>query len=954
MVSRIAVTITQRYLNIPIHNDAPLSIISLIQDGAVIKQFKVKLALEEVHSWITLDLKEFQGCEWKAEMDNGMLHTEHVILQSDQAAEEKELYREKYRSQFHFSTRRGWMGEPIDFYYEQGQWHLWYEHNPYGSSEFDKITGHAISKDLIHWNEAEAAYEVLQKESKKRDKKLASRLLELPVDGDKDQVKWVCLYEDNTYALGHLKGHRFIAEDERMALWYGSHSGLLTYSAEDSRCILIGFGQAMSYPDMPFNQQLLIPAELKLRTTEQGVRLHAAPVKELQNLRVWQRRWAEIELNELQSFEESLHYRIAPGEWPDIRILPADNKSDDITSDMLDVQLVLDTEVENLLEIELYGIRILLDMGLQLIECQGVAAPLTQGSGKIKLRLLLDKASLEIFACEGQIALSIAVEPLYNQRNIRLLCHRGRANVISAEVFGLRSIWPNPEEKLLINRAVKDNTIIYQSDSYTIFNNRIEDSVYGEPPAYVPDRNTILSPTRVIEEFIWCETPWNDMTRVIDRNNVWHPHYEITSLPDIHSGHATIDAAYRLASDIFYRCGSTEFARPGEEGLWTAGQFQGPGEGFGVWVRDTAHIAIRIGNILDPEGARRSLLFTTIGGFDNGVDGTGMPIVGIWDYYLATGDLTLIKETWVNLKGRIARLEESYDPNQGLIPANQSTSNDAFPEPECGGYSLATEIYFMECFRAMSRMGVYMGEAESQIRDWANMGELLLRNIQRLYWKEELGYYASGPIGSESYLHGYWESSGQEMAMWPRYGIATQEQRRSILDQLPVVAMNEFGVNVFPYRQESNHFCNSAWVVWTSGMAAAAGREGRLELLMTFIAQQVRNSVMNKTFFEAIDYQTGKAWRWPGQLWHAAGFISYFYLGVLGMEYEEHGLTFAPAVPEPLRDLRVENLRYRTAVFDIVVHGWGTQFVMKCNGNQVGQIPADIEGKHIIEFLAVH
>ena len=38
-----------------------------------------------------------------------------------------------------------------------------------------------------------------------------------------------------------------------------------------------------------------------------------------------------------------------------------------------------------------------------------------------------------------------------------------------------------------------------------------------------------------------------------------------------------------------------------------------------------------------------------------------MPIVRIWDYYLATGDATLIRETWSNLKERITRLEERYD-----------------------------------------------------------------------------------------------------------------------------------------------------------------------------------------------------------------------------------------------------------------------------------------------------
>ncbi|WP_219835718.1 GH32 C-terminal domain-containing protein [Paenibacillus sp. R14(2021)] len=867
--------------------------------------------------------------------------------------EEKELYRENVRPQFHFTTEKGWIGGVIGLDWQAGQWHLRYEHRELGSGEPAKRAGYATSKDLIHWHEAEANSDGRHMAYTNAKRPLESQLIELPVDGNRHQLKWLRLYDNQTYELGQFIEQRFIAETARMPFGTGWLANAWTLKEADKRCILVGTGHGNPASESPSEQLLLIPTELKLRTTEQGIRLQAMPVHELERLRIWHRRWSGVDVHHEQRFAQELQFRIAPGEWPDIRILPADNYPDAITSDLLDVELALEAEADTLLDIELYGIGITVDMSRQQLQCQGVTVPLPAVRGTLTLRMLLDTASLELFACEGEAIMSVAARPDYAKRTIQLQCPRGRVSAAAIEVFGLRGIWPKPEARQLIQDAAEDDTVVYRSNSYTIFNHRIEDAVYGEPPAYVPDRNTIVSPTRVIEDFVWRDTEWNDMTRVIDRDSVWHPRAEIASLPDLHTGHATIDAAYRLASDIFYRCGSAEFALQGEVGMWTAGQFQGPGEGFGVWVRDTMHVALRSGNILDPEGARRSLLRTTTGGFDNGVDGTAMPIVGIWDYYLATGDLSLVQETWFNLKRRIAKLEESFDTDQGLVRAEQSTSNDAFPEPECGGFSLATEIYFMEAFRAMARMGAYMEEPEHQVKAWTDMGELLLRNIQSQYWNEEAGYYTSGPIGSDSYVHGYWESSGQEMAMWPRYGIATKAQRKSILDRLPEVAMNEFGVNVFPYRQETNHFCNSAWVVWTSGMAAAAGREGRLDLLTTFIAQQVRNGVMNKTFYEVIDFETGKAWRWPGQLWHAAGFISYFYLGVLGMEYEEQGLIFAPAVPEMLRDLHVENLRYRAAQLEIVVHGWGTAFIMKCNGETVTHMPADISGKHMIEFWAV-
>lgn len=77
---------------------------------------------------------------------------------------------------------------------------------------------------------------------------------------------------------------------------------------------------------------------------------------------------------------------------------------------------------------------------------------------------------------------------------------------------------------------------------------------------------------------------------------------------------------------------------PGNEGLLNAGLLQGKGEGFGVWVRDTCHNAFRIANFLIPDRIRKSLIFVTRRGFDNGSDSVAMPPIAIWDYYLATAD----------------------------------------------------------------------------------------------------------------------------------------------------------------------------------------------------------------------------------------------------------------------------------------------------------------------------
>jgi hypothetical protein len=63
------------------------------------------------------------------------------------------LYKEANRPQIHFSFRHGSLGDPTaKFYYEPtGEWHMFYIYNPFRGGEVS--WGHAVSKDMIHWEE---------------------------------------------------------------------------------------------------------------------------------------------------------------------------------------------------------------------------------------------------------------------------------------------------------------------------------------------------------------------------------------------------------------------------------------------------------------------------------------------------------------------------------------------------------------------------------------------------------------------------------------------------------------------------------------------------------------------------------------------------------------------------------------------------------------------------------
>ncbi|WP_460849511.1 GH32 C-terminal domain-containing protein [Phytohabitans suffuscus] len=68
-------------------------------------------------------------------------------------------YQEDNRGQYHFSARGGWINDVNAPLYYDGVYHLYYQHNPHGLRWDTMHWGHAVSTDLVHWQQKPIALE---------------------------------------------------------------------------------------------------------------------------------------------------------------------------------------------------------------------------------------------------------------------------------------------------------------------------------------------------------------------------------------------------------------------------------------------------------------------------------------------------------------------------------------------------------------------------------------------------------------------------------------------------------------------------------------------------------------------------------------------------------------------------------------------------------------------------
>jgi len=244
---------------------------------------------------------------------------------------------------------------------------------------------------------------------------------ELPVDGDAKNKKWVFWGANNTYLIGSFDGTTFSRETAPLPTHFGANRyAAQTFSdipAADGRRIQIAWMAGGAYPRMPFNQQMSIPVVLTLRTFSEGVRLCTLPVEEIKLLRAGHRTWKG---------------ELAPGQ----------NPTADASVELADICLNIEPREATEVGLKIRGVPIHYSVKDKKLTCRGTAAPVELVNGRLSLRVLVDRSSLEIFASDGRVNMAYCFLPSADDRSLAVFAAEGKAFVTDLDVWDLKSTWP--------------------------------------------------------------------------------------------------------------------------------------------------------------------------------------------------------------------------------------------------------------------------------------------------------------------------------------------------------------------------------------------------------------------------------------------------------------------------------------------------------------------------------
>ncbi len=537
-------TIAKRYLHLPVKTGAPMRRMKFTVGKETVREFDIELDTSaKPQFWAFAEVEAFKGKKLIVEV---MLPADSRIPgfgEADDVPDAEKLYREKHRPLFHFTSRFGWLNDPNGLVYHDKEWHLFYQHNPFGVNWGNMHWGHAVSPDLVRWKElgiglypkkygdmAFSGSAVVDKNNTSdwgtkdkpplvlaytstargeciaysidngrtwteydknpvlkhagRDPKLvwyekgkhwvmavydefqgkqwiafhtspdlktwtyASRIegfFECPdlfeMVAEKE-AKWVLYGADAKYLIGDFNGKEFKPDfKEKKQLWYGNFYAAQTFDNAPmsklangkQRRIQIGWPNGVTFPGMPFNQQMSVPVELKLENSKDGQRLTALPVTELYSLG-----------KDVTSSPTSM-YETNSTDWNGvIPLLPSLDLKDGFrltVGEAFDVACEFDLASADVVGFKLHGTSLTYDVKKGILSCKNISAPLKVNGTMLRLRILVDRGSIEVFADGGRVAMAVAAIPVEKSPELEIIGIGGNVKLKDFLVRRMKSAW---------------------------------------------------------------------------------------------------------------------------------------------------------------------------------------------------------------------------------------------------------------------------------------------------------------------------------------------------------------------------------------------------------------------------------------------------------------------------------------------------------------------------------
>ena len=270
-------------------------------------------------------------------------------------------------------------------------------------------------------------------------------LFELPVDGAPGDTRWVFWGAAGVYRLGSFDGTTFTPETPALRCELGPNGyAAQTWSdmpTEDGRRIQISWMRNGHFPAMPFNGQMSFPVELTLRSTRHGVRLCRQPVRESELLHRRTLRWQDHRLSPGLNRHDLYHVH-GPG-WQSRIATEYRNLAPDTTWDLFHLEAVIDPGDAAAFGIIIRGHDLRYDVAAARFTWLGHPIPAPRdGDGCLRLQLLVDRTSLELFAAGGLASASFCFLPAACDMPLELYADGGSVRLVSLAIHELNSAWP--------------------------------------------------------------------------------------------------------------------------------------------------------------------------------------------------------------------------------------------------------------------------------------------------------------------------------------------------------------------------------------------------------------------------------------------------------------------------------------------------------------------------------